>query len=47
MIELADILSNRVKSFYGELYEDLKNIRKITAKINDFKSKLEQAEDDF
>jgi hypothetical protein len=46
-IEQADFSSNKVKNFYNELYEDLKNIRKIASKINDFKSKLEQTEDDF
>ncbi|MDR2804080.1 MAG: hypothetical protein LBB85_00345 [Dysgonamonadaceae bacterium] len=46
-IEQADILSNRVKSFYSELYEDLKNIRRIAGKINDFKTKREQDGDDF
>lgn len=39
-IEQADALSNRIKSFYRELYEDLKNIRKIAAKINDYKTKI-------
>lgn len=46
-IEQADILSNRVKLFYPELYDDLKNIRKIAGKINDFKTKREQDGDDF
>jgi hypothetical protein len=46
-IEQADILSNRVKSFYPELYDDLKNIRRIAGKINDFKTKREQDGDDF
>jgi hypothetical protein len=46
-IEQADILSNRVKLFYSELYDDLKNIRRIAGKINDFKTKREQDGDDF
>jgi hypothetical protein len=46
-MEQADVLSNRVKIFYSELYEDLKNIRRIAGKINDFKTKLEQDGDDF
>jgi hypothetical protein len=46
-IEQADILSNRVKSFYSELYDDLKNIRRVASKINDFKTKIEQGGDDF
>jgi hypothetical protein len=46
-IEQADNLSNRVKLFYSELYDDLKNIRKIAGKINDFKTKREQDGDDF
>jgi hypothetical protein len=46
-IEQADILSNRVKTFYPEIYDDLKNIRRIAGKINDFKTKREQDGDDF
>jgi hypothetical protein len=46
-IEQADIMSNKIKVFYSELYEDLKNIRKIANKINDFKTKLEQDGDEF
>ncbi|MDR0768780.1 MAG: hypothetical protein LBE71_02590 [Dysgonamonadaceae bacterium] len=46
-IEQADILSNRVKSFYSELYDDLKNIRRVASKINDFRTKMEQDGDDF
>lgn len=46
-IEQADRLSNNVKTFYTELYEDLKSIRKIAAKIKDFKEKSEQDGDDF
>jgi hypothetical protein len=46
-IEQADALSNRVKSFYSESYDDLKNIRRIALKINDFKTKIEQNGDDF
>ncbi len=46
-IEQADRLSNNVKMFYSELYEDLKSIRKIASKINDFKEKSERDGDDF
>lgn len=46
-IEQADVMSNKVSSFYSELYEDLKNIRKVAQKINDYKTKLEQDGDDF
>ncbi|MDZ7896573.1 MAG: hypothetical protein U5N85_00885 [Arcicella sp.] len=46
-IEQADILSNKVKSFYTNLYEDLKAIRRIALKINDFKDKVIQNGDDF
>lgn len=46
-IEQADRLSNKIQSFYNDLYEDLKSIRKIAAKINDFKNKREQDGDDF
>ena len=46
-IEQADALSNRVKIFYSELTDDLKNLRRIALKINDFKSNLEKDGDDF
>ncbi|MFD2524159.1 hypothetical protein [Emticicia soli] len=46
-IEQADKISNKVKTFYIELYEDLKSIRKIALKINDFKDKIIQQGDDF
>ena len=46
-LEQADAMSTRISSFYSELYEDLKHIRKIAFKINDFKNKLEQDGDDF
>ncbi len=46
-IEQADRLSNKIQDFYSDLYEDLKSIRKIAAKINDFKNKREQDGDDF
>lgn len=46
-IEQADAISNKVKDFYKELYDDLKSIRKIAAKINDFKEKLTTDGDDF
>lgn len=46
-IEQADRLSNKVKFFYTDLYEDLKAIRVIAKKINDFKSKREEDGDEF
>jgi hypothetical protein len=46
-IEQADGMSNRVKEFYKGLYDDLKTIRQIAAKINDFKTKREQDGDEF
>ncbi len=46
-IEQADRLSNKVKEFYNDLYEDLKGIRIIAKKINDFKTKREEDGDDF
>jgi hypothetical protein len=46
-LEQSDLLSNKVSSFYLNLYEDLKNIRKIAGKINDFKTRLEKGDDDF
>ncbi|MEI8047158.1 MAG: hypothetical protein WCI92_07250 [Bacteroidota bacterium] len=46
-IEQADVISNKVKHFYTGLYDDLKSIRKIALKINDFKEKITQQGDDF
>lgn len=46
-LEQADVLSNKVKAFYSELYDDLKSIRQITAKINDFRKRREQDDDEF
>lgn len=46
-IEMADGLSNKVKSFYNELYDDLKTLRLVAGKINDFKTRREQNGDDF
>lgn len=46
-IEQADRLSNNVKVFYSDLYDDLKIIRKIAVKIKDFMEKSEQDGDDF
>ena len=46
-MEQADRLSNKVKAFYADLYDDLKSIRKIAAKINDFKKRIETDDDDF
>lgn len=46
-MEQADGLSNKVKSFYADLYADLKSIRQIAFKINDFKMRREQNGDEF
>lgn len=46
-MEQADGLSNKVKSFYIDLYDDLKGIRQIAAKINDFRNWREQNGDEF
>lgn len=46
-LELADGLSNKVKAFYSELYDDLKSIRQIAVKINDFRIRREQDDDEF
>lgn len=46
-LEQADRLSNKVDSFYVELYDDLKTIRQIAMKIKDFKTRKEQDGDDF
>lgn len=46
-MEQADRLSNNVKVFYSDLYDDLKIIRKIAVKIKDFMEKSEQDGDDF
>lgn len=46
-MEQADGLSNKVISFYADLYADLKSIRQIAAKINDFKTRREQNGDEF
>ena len=46
-LEQADGLSNKVKVFYSELYDDLKSIRQIAAKINDFRIRREQDGDEF
>ncbi len=46
-MEQADGLSNRIKSFYSDLYDDLKSIRQIAAKINDFRKRREQDGDEF
>jgi hypothetical protein len=46
-IEQAFIFTTRVSSFYSELYEDLKTIRKIAGDINEIKSKKESDGDDF
>lgn len=47
MIEQADRLSNKVKSFYTDLFDDLKSLRQIAAKINDFRKRREEDGDDF
>lgn len=46
-IEQADSLSNRTRVFYADLVEDLRNIRKVASKINDYKNSLEIQDDDF
>lgn len=46
-IEQADALSNKVKFFYDNLYDDLKSLRQITVKINDFRKRKEEDGDDF
>ena len=46
-LEQADGLSNKIKAFYSELYDDLKSIRQITAKIDDFRKRREQDADEF
>ena len=46
-MEQADGLSNKVKSFYIDLYDDLKSVRQIAAKINDFRTRREQNGDEF
>lgn len=46
-IEQADGFANKVQSFYSGLYEDLKSIRKVAAKINDFRIRTEQNGDEF
>ena len=46
-IEQADRLSNNVNVFYMGLYDDLKKLRQIALKINDFKTRREQDGDDF
>ena len=46
-MEQADGLSNKVKSFYTGLYDDLKSVRQIAAKINDFRMRREQDNDEF
>lgn len=46
-IEQADSLSNRTRVFYADLVEDLRSIRKVAGKINDYKNSLEIQDDDF
>lgn len=46
-IEQAFVFTPKISTFYSELYEDLKTIRKIASNINEFKSKTEQNGDDF
>ncbi len=46
-IEIADTLSNKVKIFYNDMYEDLKGIRTIAKKINDFKTTRDEDGDEF
>ena len=47
LMEQADRLSNNVKEYYQELYDDLKTIRQIAMKIKDFKERKENGGDDF
>lgn len=46
-IEEADRLSNKIKTFYQGLYEDLKSICQIANKIKNFKNQIEQDNDGF
>lgn len=46
-LEQADSLANKVREFYSQLYDDLKSIRQIAAKINDFRKRREQDGDEF
>lgn len=46
-IEQAFAFTPRINSFYRELYDDLKMIRKIAGDINEIKSKKENDGDDF
>ena len=46
-MEQADGLSNKVKSFYIGLYDDLKIVRQIALKINDFRTRRENDGDEF
>ena len=46
-MEQADGLSNKVKSFYTDLFDDLKSVRQIAAKINDFRMRREENGDEF
>ena len=47
LMEQADRLSNNVKDYYKELYDDLRTIRQIAMKIKDFKERKENGGDDF
>lgn len=46
-IEQADGLVHKVKSFYSDLYEDLKSLHQISVKIKDFKTRRDQDGDEF
>jgi len=46
-LEQAFVFTPRVNTFYSELYDDLKIIRKIAGDINEIKSKKENDGDDF
>lgn len=46
-LEQADAFSNKVSKFYGDLYDDLKTIRRIAVKIKDFQEKIEKDGEDF
>ena len=46
-IEQADIYSNKIKSFYSSLYDDLKSINDITKKIKNYQQQKEREDEDF
>ena len=46
-LDQADRLSNRMETFYSDLSSDLKRLRQIAMKINDFRARKEQGDDEF